>query len=323
MRGKPSAFGFSLIVSILLLLASGSVFAQATRTWVSGVGDDANPCSRTAPCKTWAGAISKTAAGGIINCIDPGGFGTVTITKSITISCKHVEGSALASSTTGIVINGASVNVVLRGLDIDGSPPTSPGLNGIRFLQGASLIVEDCVIRRFNGASPSGNGILVDNASLTASIHVVNSNITGNGGASSGAGIQISPTGTGRATVVISNSNLVNNTIGIRASTAATTGGIGITVTDTTVAGSSTHGFVAEGTSGAVRMMLDRVVSANNLGNGVQSIGANAMVRIGSSVLTGNATGVLSTSGGLLQSYGNNQFMGNTSDGTTTAVSLK
>src|SRR6478672_847267 len=75
--------------------------AQASRTWVSGVGDDVNPCSRTAPCKTWAGAISKTAAGGIINCIDPGGFGTVTITKSITISCKHVEGSALASSTTG------------------------------------------------------------------------------------------------------------------------------------------------------------------------------------------------------------------------------
>jgi hypothetical protein len=324
MRGKPTAFGCSLIMSVLLLLASGSVFAQATRTWVSGVGDDANPCSRTAPCKTWAGAISKTAAGGIINCIDPGGYGAVTITKSITISCKHVEGSALSSSTTGITINGAAIDVVLRGLDIDGSPPTSPGLNGIRFAQGASLVVEDCVIRRFNAAAPNGSGILVNNTSLTAKIFVVNSNITGNGAGSGGAGIQIAPTGTGGATVVISNSSLVNNTVGIKASTAATTGGIGITVTDTTVSGSSLQGFFAEGPSGAVRMMLSRVVSANNSSNGVQSTGANALVRIGSSVVTGNTgTGLLATGSGLLQSYGNNQVSGNTTDGAGTAVALK
>jgi hypothetical protein len=323
MRGK-SSLGFSLVVSVLLLFASGSAFAQATRTWVSGVGDDVNPCSRTAPCKTWAGAISKTAAGGIINCLDPGGFGAVTITKSITISCKHVEGSALSSSTTGITINGAGVNVVLRGLDIDGSPPTSPGINGIRFLQGASLIVEDCVIRHFKAASPNGNGILVNNASLIAKIHVVNSSITGNGTGPGGAGIQIAPTGTGGATVVIEKTSFVNNTVGVRASTAATTGGVGITVTDSTVGGSPLHGFVAEGTNGAVRMMLSRVVSANNLGNGVQSIGANALVRIGSSVVTGNVgTGLLATSNGLLLSYGNNQVSGNTTDGTPTAVSLK
>jgi hypothetical protein len=311
-------------MSVLFLLASGNVFAQATRTWVSGVGDDVNPCSRTAPCKTWAGAISKTAAGGIINCLDPGGFGTVTITKSITISCKHVEGSALSSSTTGIIVNGAGIDVVLRGLDIDGSPPTSPGLNGIRFAQGGSLVVEDCVIRRFNAAAPNGNGIFINNASLTARIYIVNSNITGNGAATTGAGIQIAPTGSGGATVVIANSSILNNAFGVRASTVGTTGGIGITVTDTTVAGSPFSGFVAEGTSGAVRMMLNRVVSANNLGNGVQSIGANALVRIGSSVVTGNVgTGLLSTSSGILQSYGNNQVSGNTTDGTPTAVALK
>jgi len=324
MRGKPSAFGFSLVVSALLLLASGNVFAQATRTWVSGVGDDVNPCSRTAPCKTWAGAISKTAAGGIINCLDPGGFGTVTITKSITISCKHVEGSALSSSTTGIVINGAGIDVVLRGLDIDGSPPTAPGLNGIRFAQGGSLVVEDCVIRRFNAAAPNGNGIFINHASSTARIYIVNSNITGNGAGTGGAGIQIAPTGTGGATVVIANSNVLNNAVGVRASTAGTTGGIGITVTDTTVAGSPSHGFVAEGPSGAVRMMLNRVVSANNSGNGVQSTGANALIRIGSSVVTGNVgTGLIATGSGLLQSYGNNQVSGNTTDGTATAVALK
>ena len=72
------------------LLFAAPANAQATRTWISGVGDDANPCSRTAPCKTFAGAISKTAAGGEIDCLDPGGFGTVTITKSITIRYDHI-----------------------------------------------------------------------------------------------------------------------------------------------------------------------------------------------------------------------------------------
>src|ERR1700741_3390574 len=93
--------------------------AQATRTWVSGVGDDANPCSRTAPCKTFAGAISKTAVGGVISVLDPGGFGTVTIHKSTPIDGGAVEGSIIASGISGIVVNaGASDQVILRHLAI-------------------------------------------------------------------------------------------------------------------------------------------------------------------------------------------------------------
>src|SRR5262245_3518643 len=99
-----------LALSALLVFAACVSFvslahAQATRTWVSGVGDDVNPCSRTAPCKTFAGAISKTAAGGEINCLDPGGFGAVTITKSITIDCVHTVGGVLASLVSGIIVN--------------------------------------------------------------------------------------------------------------------------------------------------------------------------------------------------------------------------
>lgn len=324
MSQQKKAFRNSLILSVLLLLASGSAFAQATRTWVSGVGDDVNPCSRTAPCKTWAGAISKTAAGGIINCIDPGGFGTVTITKSITISCKNVEGSALASSTNGIIINGAGIDVVLRGLDIDGGAPAAPGLNGIRFLQGASLVVEDCNVRDFKGAAPNGIGIVVSNASLVAKIDISNSNVTGNGTGTYGAGINIVPTGTGSARVTITNSNFLNNVVGVRASAAATTGSIGISVTGTTAAGSALHGFFAEGTTGVIRMMLNRVVSTNNLGDGVRSVGANAAIRIGSSVVTGNnGTGLAVSGGGQLQSYGNNQVNSNGVDGTATAVALQ
>src|SRR5689334_18384333 len=83
------------ILAVALQVAPAQ--AQATRTWVSGVGDDVNPCSRTAPCKTFAGAISKTAAGGEINCLDPAGYGTVTITKSLAIKCEFTEGGVLSA----------------------------------------------------------------------------------------------------------------------------------------------------------------------------------------------------------------------------------
>src|ERR1700761_2085119 len=100
-RIAPLAIFFGFLTPIL---ASAPAHAQASRTWVSGVGDDANPCSRTAPCKTFAGAISKTAVNGEINCLDPGGFGTVTITKSISLDCHEVTSSILNAGTNGVNI---------------------------------------------------------------------------------------------------------------------------------------------------------------------------------------------------------------------------
>jgi len=111
---KTSRISFHLPLVTLLVVVFGSVAAaQASRTWVSGVGDDANPCSRTAPCKTFAGAISKTATGGLIDCLDPGGFGQVTITKSITIDCDSGPGGVLVGAGSGIVITGAGMTVTL------------------------------------------------------------------------------------------------------------------------------------------------------------------------------------------------------------------
>src|SRR3954471_14877129 len=121
-------------LALIALAIPASASAQATRTWVSGVGDDANPCSRTAPCKTFAGAISKTATGGEINCLDPGGFGGVTIIKSMSIVCQYTEGGVLVSGAgvNGIVVNGISTSVVyLRGLDIFGAGNAQ---NGVRFI---------------------------------------------------------------------------------------------------------------------------------------------------------------------------------------------
>src|SRR5438270_4675782 len=131
---KHIIFGALIAGALSAISFVSPASAQATRTWVSGVGDDANPCSRTAPCKTFAGAISKTAASGEINCLDPGGFGAVTITKAITIACEGVTAGVVVPGTNAIIVNaGVNDNVTLRGIDINGA---GTGLNGIRFLAG-------------------------------------------------------------------------------------------------------------------------------------------------------------------------------------------
>src|SRR5687767_12561926 len=124
-RIRSHAFSFFSLLLLTFVGYATPAAAQATRTWVSGVGDDANPCSRTAPCKTFAGAISKTATGGEINCLDPGGFGGVTNVKSISIICDHTEGGVLTAGAgvNGIVINlpNATDHVFLSGLDFNGA----------------------------------------------------------------------------------------------------------------------------------------------------------------------------------------------------------
>src|SRR5687767_1703698 len=146
---------FHLFYYFVFTLTSQYCFSQATRTWVSGVGDDVNPCSRTAPCKTFAGAISKTMAGGGISVLDPGGYGAVTITKAMTINGDGNLGSILSTGTNGIIVNAGSGDVViLRNLSINGA---GTGTNGVRFLNGAALIVEDCRLHGF-----TGNAIDVD-----------------------------------------------------------------------------------------------------------------------------------------------------------------
>src|SRR5688500_10890006 len=161
---KARLFVNCLALIVLTLGISSIANAQATRTWVSGVGDDVNPCSRTAPCKTYAGAISKTAAGGEISTLDPGGFGAVTITKSITIEGTQGQGygSILASGTNGVIVNDSltaaphTIVVKLRNLYINGAGTTT-GSNGIRFIDGKALFVEHCFITNFR--SGTGHGI--------------------------------------------------------------------------------------------------------------------------------------------------------------------
>ncbi|SMH47746.1 right-handed parallel beta-helix repeat-containing protein [Mesorhizobium australicum] len=302
------------VAAAALIGLAGNASAQATRTWVSGVGDDVNPCSRTAPCKTFAGAISKTATNGIINCLDPAGFGAVTITKSITLSCEYTMGSILASGTTGIIINGADIDVVLRGIDIDGSG-TTPGINGIRFLQGSSLIVEKGVFRDFNGASPNGAGIMVNATSGNLKLVVRDSVFTNNGATTSGAGIDISPTGSTSVTVSVEGSLFTDNRVGIRAIGTGTTGTIQLSVTDSEISNSTSHGLVVQADPGSSKVMVTGSQIVSNGDTGIRASGANTIVRVGSSVISGNLVGLNAINGANIRSYGNNQLNGNGTDG--------
>jgi hypothetical protein len=294
---------------LVLALQAVPARAQATRTWVSGVGDDANPCSRTAPCKTFAGAISKTAPNGEIDCLDPGGFGALTITKSITIDCGGTFGSVLAAGTNGFNINGANITVNLRNLSING---IGSGLIGINFISGNSLTLTNVNVTNFNAGSAIG--VLFAPNAANSILEVNNSVITSNGIApATGGGIVVQPAVGGNAVVVISDSRLENNSDAVRAN--STSGAITMTVRESTLANNRGSGINSVAGNG-ILFMLDRNTISNNFQNGVVSSGGNSLVRINASAITGNATGVSSVAGGVLRSYLNNAINGNGADGT-------
>lgn len=300
---------------LTFMLASSPAQAQATRTWVSGVGDDANPCSRTAPCKTFAGAISKTAPGGEINCLDPAGFGAVTITKSITIDCTGTLGGVLASSTTGVIINGANIIVTLRALEINGGPPNLPGVNGIRFLQGTRLNVEDCTIYNFLSAAPNGFGIRVNNTSLLTRLFVTNTVIRNNGTATSGGGIGLAPTGTGAVQLVLNNVQITGNFRGIDAAMTGTSAGSSMTIVGSSIFASTDNAIDVATNANAMNLMIEGTTMANNL-RGLIMTGAGAQARIGNSIVSANGTAFSVSGGAVTQSFKNNQIEFNTNDGT-------
>lgn len=300
---------WSWFVLAVVLLPAVPASAQATRTWVSGVGDDVNPCSRTAPCKTFAGAISKTATNGEINVLDPGAFGAVTITKSITISSEGFEAGVLATlGSSGIIINApASAVVVLRGLDIEGA---GSGAHGIRFLAGGALHVEDCTINNFalRGITFEPSGLSL----LFVQDTVVRNNLVG---ASSG-GILIKPGAAGSAVVSLVDVRLDNNRFGLQVE-----GGSLVSAVRTSANGNLTNGFLAMGTAvGAAVIDLESSVASNNGSNGVRAFQAGGTIRLSNTIITGNAGSGLSVNAGAIISFGNNSVDGNGVNGSPTST---
>ncbi|HSE19102.1 MAG TPA: right-handed parallel beta-helix repeat-containing protein [Pyrinomonadaceae bacterium] len=280
--------------------------AQASRTWVSGVGDDANPCSRTAPCKTWAGAISKTAACGEIDALDPGGYGAVTITKSITLDGTGTLASILASLVNGIIINAASTDVVtIRGISINGF---CNGINGINILQAARVNVEDCVIFRFN----TGNGITV-NESSDLRLNVRNTVIRDN----TLDGINTTTSSpTLKVRVTLEHVSLVGNGNGLHARSGSL-----VTARNSVFSNNITNGIFADalGTNAASVFSWENQIT-NNGGNGVRAGNAGnagtSAVEIAQNQINGNGgNGVLISTNGVVITFTNNSITGNGTDG--------
>ena len=289
--------------TLALFAVSAPAHAQAVRTWVSGVGNDLNPCSRTAPCKTFAGAISKTFINGEIDCIDPGGFGTISITKSITIDCTGTFGSILSSGATGVTVNiPVSANdplrtVRLRGLSINGSGPsgtigTRTGVRGVRILSAAVVEIEDSVISDFATAGvqdsrTTGGQLIIRNSVIR--------NVTATGIGAGGA----SPNN-----VSIENVHSINNGFGVAAAT-----GNKVSIKRSVFSGNSIAGVEAD--AGGQVGLDSSLVSGN--ANGLQNAGT---MSISNTSITFNSTGI----SGATTSFGNNRIFGNGAPGTAPTV---
>jgi len=295
-------------VAMGLCLVAGGAWAQATRTWVSGVGDDANPCSRTAPCKTFAGAISKTAAKGMISVLDPGGYGGVTITKSITIDGAGTNASILSSFANGVVVNAGPNDVVrLKDISIDGA---GSGVNGVRFLAGGELFLDNVAIHDHTGQGVS----FAPGASSRLAIG--NSTISNN----TGSGVLVEPGVSGVATVTISHSRLLDNGHGLKAEDRST-----VSIRESDLANNLNSGVQASSTSQAVEVVVDSCQVVNNgIGNsasaGIKAKGPLASVLIAQNTVTGNYNGLVAQDGGDVVSFGSNRVGGNTVNGVPSAT---
>ncbi|WP_245323724.1 hypothetical protein [Bradyrhizobium stylosanthis] len=249
---------------------------------MSGVGDDANPCSRTAPCKTFAGAISKTAAGGEINCLDPGGFGTLTIVKAISVYCEGVIGGVLASGVNGINVNAAATDhIVLRGLDIDGA---GTGIKGVNILQAASVVIEHSFIRNFNSAGGAGVSFTPSNAN--ALLLIRDSLVSHNGSAADGNGVLIQPSGAGSAKVLINNTSINRNFLGLNAQ-----GSSNVQVNNSDISESAGSGV---GQGGAATIRIGRSMIVNNFGSAT----VGSVLSYGDNQINGNGTDTTPASAG-------------------------
>jgi hypothetical protein len=303
----------ALAAALLALLFTSPAHAQATRTFVSGVGNDADPCSRTAPCRTFAGAIVKTFINGEINCLDPGGYGTVNITKSVTIDCSHTLGSDLASGTTGIIVNiPVSVNdptrsVRLRGITINGTGAsgavgTRTGIDGIRILQATSVFVEDTVIAEF-----SQQGIEV---AATAAVNLRLDNVTIRN--ANLACITLATTA-GQVVAMLNNVRAFGCPVGLNAANRTRVGIKG------SVFSHVSNGIQTTGVDNIVNaddIMVTFATSSGAIAN------AGSTIRLSNSVITQNVTGINANGGSMISGSGN-AISGNTVNGAFTATDPK
>ncbi|MFL6231256.1 MAG: right-handed parallel beta-helix repeat-containing protein [Pyrinomonadaceae bacterium] len=299
----------ALMLMAFMLAFSALANAQATRTWVSGVGDDVNPCSRTAPCKTFAGAISKTADKGEIDALDPGGFGTVTITKNMTIDGTNGAGfgSILAAGTNGVNVNDSataspnSITVTLKNLSIDGA---GSGFDGIRMTSGKQLYVVGCQIFNFRGNGINSDGIDIaispGNGAVLFGVDVRNSTFENN----TGDGIR-QTIASGTLNSSFDNVVLSGNSNGLES-----TGGTA-NISRSVINNNTSNGIIVS--NGSIVNASSNQITSN--GNGVNN---SSTVRLSDNNIYRNTTGLAGA--GTYNSFGNNHILGNGNDGVVPGI---
>lgn len=313
---KAIALLWTSVAAALIPLLHTTPAQAISRTWVASNGAGAT-CTRAAPCATFQAAHDATDAGGEINCVDPGEYGRIDITKSITIDCTGTFAAISASGgLTSVFIDAAGAVVALRGLSIDG---LGTGNIGVAMVNGSALHIENCRIAGHRGGT--GVGIrFVPPAGATGKLYVSDSVIADNGLAASGGGIVARPTGTGAARVVLNRVQVHNNTYGIFGDGTAGTGLIAMQVRDSESSGNVFNGITAftGAASATTSLVVERTASTLNGGIGIAAQGSNAFILLADSTVISNGTGLSASGGGAIFTYQDNHRTGNVTEGAAT-----
>lgn len=289
-------------LALVLVLLSANQFAgaQATRTWVSGVGDDVNPASRTAPCKTFGATYAKTAAGGEIDVIDAGGYGALAISKSLTIDGQGSMASIMSGATNGIAVTaGTTDTVTIRNIAINGG---GAGLSGIRLTSGGTLILENVTIFGFTrygvDVAPSADcRVIMHNVTISNCLL---------------AGIFASSTA-GNAYVDLETVKVCGCPIGMNGAN-----GVRVTMKGCNLS-MNTNGLIIASTGTSSRALLENCIITNTT-NGITVGPGTSLCRMSNCTISNNLVGLVANSGSTLSSAGNNLITGNGTDGPTPTV---
>jgi hypothetical protein len=296
----------------VLVMPAAPAQATSVQTWVSASGTDGGSCTQAAPCATFSWAIGQTTTGGAIGCLSNGNFGSVTITGSITIDCgTGQEGTITCSGCEAISINTSSAaNVTLRHLSIKGII-TVGGYGISATMAGGTLTIQHCSI---SGENNTALGFLATSgrAQLVVSDTEINNN---------GIGIYINPASGVIVSAMlerlqITNAGLIGGNPALWMTGSGTVAG---TLRQSLVGGSTSGGIVADATGG-VFFTVEESSVIDNIGEGIAAAASGVNIDVGNSTLGGNGFAVVASGGGSLVSFGNNQMSANGSNGNFTST---
>lgn len=314
--------GIISLIALGFLFGAGSASAQNIKSYVSSTGSDANSCALGSPCRTFQRGHDQTNAGGYLYALDAtADYGALTISKGITIYAPNSDPAGRppisVASGNAITVNApTNATVTLVNLEIDGQGTAD---NGILFNTGFQLQVFGGVYRRFGGASPNGFGIKFTPAALSKLL-VDGSTLIGNGTASAGGGVQVTPGPSGAAQILLSHVRSTLNAFGLAVDTTANpSGGVNGVINGGEIHANRQDGVVLVG-GAPIAMLIKEAAVFANANNGVRAIGTGVTARLYHSGIAGNSTGVAAVGGGVVASYGNNSIDANSSNGTPTPI---